>query len=274
MPATRRAKQAESAAKAKRSKSQITTAKEEADDDIVSTKKGKGAGGKPVALRKASQAPKPDPTPVKKAGPKSSTATKKAPSKSTAKKSAPKKKKPAKKPKRRRYGGDSDESSESEDESDQSSGFAPSAEPSSSSGGSDEYSRSSSPSSAKEDDLSVAPSLGSEDDEPPRRGKKAGKATGRRLQRGGNSLPPGSNIGEVKIGKSMTETQVLDYERGSEEEEENGPRANQSIAWRNMNSVVESNKEGPWFTQKEHIMDSQERRPDHPDYDPSTIHIP
>ena len=72
----------------------------------------------------------------------------------------------------------------------------------------------------------------------------------------------------------MTETQVLNYERGSEGEEENGPGANQSIAWRNMNSVVESNKEGPWFTQKEHIMDSQERRPDHPDYDPSTIHIP
>lgn len=40
-----------------------------------------------------------------------------------------------------------------------------------------------------------------------------------------------------------------------------------------MASVVESNKEGPWFTQKEHVMDSQQRRPDHAEYDPSTVYV-
>ena len=46
------------------------------------------------------------------------------------------------------------------------------------------------------------------------------------------------------------------------------------IAWENMNSVVTANKDGPWYMHPEHIMDEDERRPDHPDYDPSTIHIP
>lgn len=41
-----------------------------------------------------------------------------------------------------------------------------------------------------------------------------------------------------------------------------------------MNAVVEETKNGPWFTQPEHITDSMERRPDHPDYDPSTVFIP
>lgn len=41
-----------------------------------------------------------------------------------------------------------------------------------------------------------------------------------------------------------------------------------------MNSVIEENKDGPWFTQPDHIKDAEERRPDHQDYDPSTLHIP
>ena len=41
-----------------------------------------------------------------------------------------------------------------------------------------------------------------------------------------------------------------------------------------MNTVVENNKDGPWYTQPEHIKDDQERRPDHSDYDPSTLFIP
>ena len=41
-----------------------------------------------------------------------------------------------------------------------------------------------------------------------------------------------------------------------------------------MNNVVEANKDGPWYMHKEHMMDEMERRPDHPDYDPSTLHIP
>ena len=45
-------------------------------------------------------------------------------------------------------------------------------------------------------------------------------------------------------------------------------------AWNNMNNTVEQNKEGPWYMREEHIMDEMERRPDHPDYDPTTLHIP
>jgi DNA mismatch repair protein MSH6 len=41
-----------------------------------------------------------------------------------------------------------------------------------------------------------------------------------------------------------------------------------------MNTVVEETKNGPWFTQPEHITDAMERRPDDPNYDPSTVFIP
>lgn len=41
-----------------------------------------------------------------------------------------------------------------------------------------------------------------------------------------------------------------------------------------MNAVVEQFKDGPWYTQKDNILDSEQRRPDDPDYDPSTLYIP
>lgn len=41
-----------------------------------------------------------------------------------------------------------------------------------------------------------------------------------------------------------------------------------------MSAVVENNKAGPWFTQKDHVKDSEERSPGDPDYDPSTVFIP
>lgn len=41
-----------------------------------------------------------------------------------------------------------------------------------------------------------------------------------------------------------------------------------------MNSVVEENALGPWYMHKDSMMDEMERKPDHPDYDPSTLHIP
>jgi len=41
-----------------------------------------------------------------------------------------------------------------------------------------------------------------------------------------------------------------------------------------MIDVVEANKNGPWYTHAEHIVDAEMRRPDHADYDPSTLHIP
>lgn len=46
--------------------------------------------------------------------------------------------------------------------------------------------------------------------------------------------------------------------------------------WRRRNAqrAVEKSKYGPWFTHDEHLMDAEERRPDHADYDPSTLFIP
>lgn len=49
---------------------------------------------------------------------------------------------------------------------------------------------------------------------------------------------------------------------------------NMSHAWRNMHAVVEENKEGPKFTQADYVKDLDQRRPDDPDYDPSTLYIP
>jgi DNA mismatch repair protein MSH6 len=41
-----------------------------------------------------------------------------------------------------------------------------------------------------------------------------------------------------------------------------------------MYSLVDEVKDGPWFTQPEYILDKQGRRPDEPNYDPTTIFIP
>lgn len=47
-----------------------------------------------------------------------------------------------------------------------------------------------------------------------------------------------------------------------------------SIAWRNMNFCVTENKDGPEFTHKDKLMDANQRKPDDPNYDPSTLYIP
>lgn len=50
----------------------------------------------------------------------------------------------------------------------------------------------------------------------------------------------------VTIRKSQTETQLFEREDNGEDD---GPETgNQSIAWQNMNTVVEETKSGPWFT--------------------------
>jgi DNA mismatch repair protein MSH6 len=41
-----------------------------------------------------------------------------------------------------------------------------------------------------------------------------------------------------------------------------------------MIAVLEMTKDGPWWTHKEYIKDSEGRRPDHPDYDSTTLFIP
>lgn len=51
----------------------------------------------------------------------------------------------------------------------------------------------------------------------------------------------------MRIRKSQTETQLFDRE-AEEDGEDEGPAGNESLAWRNMNTVVEENKCGPWFT--------------------------
>ena len=37
---------------------------------------------------------------------------------------------------------------------------------------------------------------------------------------------------------------------------------------------VEKFRDGPWYTQTDFVKDACERRPDHPDYDPTTLYIP
>lgn len=47
-----------------------------------------------------------------------------------------------------------------------------------------------------------------------------------------------------------------------------------SEAKRNVSALVDEVKEGPWFTHPESIRDALGRRPDDPNYDPSTLLIP
>ena len=47
-----------------------------------------------------------------------------------------------------------------------------------------------------------------------------------------------------------------------------------SDAKKNMYNLVDEVKDGPWFTQSEYIRDAESRRPDDPNYDPSTLEIP
>ena len=38
--------------------------------------------------------------------------------------------------------------------------------------------------------------------------------------------------------------------------------------------TISQTKDGPWWTQADHILDGEKRRPEHTDYDPSTVFIP
>ena len=83
----------------------------------------------------------------------------------------------------------------------------------------------------------------------------------------------------MRVGKSMTETAVIDAGDMNEAMDENGnagaaPTSWKELAHHNMLAVVNSNKDGPWYTQSENVKDAEERTKDHPDYDPSTLHIP
>jgi DNA mismatch repair protein MSH6 len=45
-------------------------------------------------------------------------------------------------------------------------------------------------------------------------------------------------------------------------------------AKKNMYNLVDEVKDGPWFTQPEYMRDGEGRRPDDPNYDPTTLEIP
>lgn len=45
-------------------------------------------------------------------------------------------------------------------------------------------------------------------------------------------------------------------------------------AKRNVHALIDEVKEGPWFTHPDFVTDGEGRRPDHPEYDPTTLMIP
>jgi DNA mismatch repair protein MSH6 len=73
---------------------------------------------------------------------------------------------------------------------------------------------------------------------------------------------------KVEVGITQQESKVF----AEEQEEEKQGRS--GLGWENLVALLEATKDGPWWTQKEYIKDSQGRRPDDPDYDGSTVFIP
>lgn len=65
---------------------------------------------------------------------------------------------------------------------------------------------------------------------------------------------------EVKV---VTKAHTFKTEEDPEEE----PKGRSGLGYENMLAVVEITKDGPWWTQKEFVKDSEGRRPDHADYD-------
>jgi len=76
---------------------------------------------------------------------------------------------------------------------------------------------------------------------------------------------------EVRVGIAKAESKVFN-EEAEPEEETKGRRA--GLAYENMLSVIEMTKDGPWWTHKEYVKDAEERRPENPDYDQSSLFIP
>ena len=51
---------------------------------------------------------------------------------------------------------------------------------------------------------------------------------------------------------------------------DSGPNGHRESVMANVDKF----RDGPWFTQTDFVKDACERRPDHPDYDPTTLYIP
>lgn len=41
-----------------------------------------------------------------------------------------------------------------------------------------------------------------------------------------------------------------------------------------MYALVDEVKDGPWFTHSDFLRDAEQRRPDDPNYDPTTLYVP
>ena len=91
-----------------------------------------------------------------------------------------------------------------------------------------------------------------------------------------SSVTEGDDI--LRVSKSKTDVSKftkIELNNGAVGEgDEEEPNDYQSWVNHNTQAVIQNMKEGPWFTQQEFVKDELERRPDHPDYDPSSLFIP
>ena len=247
------------------------------------SRRGKSARNKSVAVIETKQE-ETEKTSAAKNGAKKSKA---APAKAKAEPKISSRKKPA--PKKE---ANSDSDYDSEDESEQpseeaeESDFAVSANKSSSSDISVESQLDDGSSvAASEPEVSIANSADLEEEQELERrlnGKSVKPPKGRsgaafRPRTFGASTGGAAASGMPSIGKSQTENYPMVRENADEDEgvvAEDVPTDPKEWAKYNMRSVVEHQKDGPWWTQADFVKDEQERRPDDPDYDPTTLHIP
>lgn len=283
------AKQVKVEAAPARSQSVAKKVKEETKKAAAApSRRGKSARNKSVAEIETKQK-EPEKIPVAKSGakkPKTATAKAKAePKISSRKKPAPKKE------------ANSDSDYDSEDESEEpseeaeESDFAISANKSSSSDISVESQLDDGSSvDASEPEVSIANSADLEEEQELER-RLNGKTVKPPRGRSGAAFRPrtfGASTGGAgggaaasgmpSIGKSQTENYPMERENNADEDEgvvaEDVPTDPKEWAKYNMRSVVEHQKDGPWWTQTDFVRDEQERRPDDPDYDATTLHIP
>ena len=113
----------------------------------------------------------------------------------------------------------------------------------------------------------------------------------KRKKKGRSKQPQRSTLKTPRSRKSITLSKSVKIEvtdsaikNAAEPEEEKGAATHDeaevidtigfSDAKKNMYNLVDEVKDGPWFTQSEYIRDAESRRPDDPNYDPSTLEIP
>ena len=102
-------------------------------------------------------------------------------------------------------------------------------------------------------------------------------------KKGGNRRPKVAQNSNINLGRggaandgAHSDGDMLGDELEPLDAPEVGADENMWTNWRRRNAArqIELDKKGPWFTHAEHILDAEERKPDDPDYDPSTLFIP